>query len=202
MNAETRGSSGYKFRRAEKRKCYNCNEVGHLARNCLKPKKEQKRVGFSEANHATLLMTRTDSRATSLLLDSGASDHMCCDIALLSDVRKIPAKKVYLGNGSILLAEKIGSMLLQPKGTLRNGIVEVIENVLLVSKLTTNLMSCSQLCIYGYEVLFNSDGCKALYDGVVRFEGSLHNKMYELNAEIVSASPSILMNANTSAVQL
>src|SRR4051812_18628140 len=58
-----------------------------------------------------------------------------------------------------------------------------ITNVLLVDRLTHNLLSIGQLSDNGYDIIFNQKSCKVVSqkDGSILFTGKRKNNIYEID---------------------
>lgn len=88
------------------------------------------------------------------LIDTGATDHMCCSISLLNNVTKL-SKRVNLAlpNGSTILVDTIGSFQIHPHLTL--------DNVFFVPSFKYNLLSVSKwIAATGGSVTFFSEHCE------------------------------------------
>ena len=228
-------------KRGEKRRCYECKEIGHLARNCPK-KGGSSTVGNDlidgSAHHATMLLAKfngmgepqdklhckcsarhhiencvteletgnftgslieetiemesrsmvaaTDMHDDRLLLDSGASGHMVRSLNWFVKTKNIEPKSIVLGNGETVVARKLGDIRVQV--VLSDGQVEhivkrwiEIKDVLYVPDLTTNLISCSQLCRTGYDIKFRGTRGRAMRDGLMEFQYRVEDGLYVIN---------------------
>ncbi|CAL1409881.1 unnamed protein product [Linum trigynum] len=86
------------------------------------------------------------------ILDTGASDHICCTLSLLTDARPTVNQFVYLPNGSKVPVSHIGTVRLHPGFYL--------QNVLLVPSFTFNLISVSKITHdLPLSLHFESDSC-------------------------------------------
>ena len=67
-------------------------------------------------------------------------------------------------------------------GTIGNSLISV-NNVWLVSGLKHNLLSISQFCDSGYEVLFNKNFCSVINesDKSILFKGKRKGNVYKIN---------------------
>ena len=67
-------------------------------------------------------------------------------------------------------------------GTVGNGNLPSINNVLLVDGLIHNLLSISQLSDNGYDIIFNQNSCKVVSqkDGTILFNGKRRNNIYKI----------------------
>ena len=94
-------------------------------------------------------------------LDSGCSRHMTGERHVFQDLELKPGGVV--GFGGNQKGNIIGS------GTVGNGKLPSINNVLLVEGLMHNLLSISQLSDNGYDVIFNQTSCKAVSQKMAQF---------------------------------
>jgi len=108
------------------------------------------------------------------IIDSGASDHIVCDMSLLSNIRKLSfPKSDQLLNGSMIQVEMIGTVNLSSHITLRN--------VLNIPNFQFNLMSVSRAYEENsYRLLFKSDKCffQALLTGKLMGLGRVFQGLY------------------------
>ena len=84
-------------------------------------------------------------------------------------------------------------------GTVGNGNLPSINNVLLVDRLMHNLLSISQLSENGYDIIFNQNSCKAVSqkDGTILFNGKRKNKIYKIKLyELKSQNVKCLLFVN------
>ena len=84
-------------------------------------------------------------------------------------------------------------------GTVGNGKLPSINNVLLVDGLMHNLLSISQLSDNGYDVIFNQSSCKAVSqkDGSVLFNGKRKNNIYKIRlSDLKNQNVKCLLSVN------
>ena len=85
-------------------------------------------------------------------IDDGCSKHMTCDKEKLQSYNALEKeKKVSFGNETLAVIKGKGSVLLKEK--VKAG------NVMYVDGLKHNLLSVSQMCDQGNNVVFRSNGC-------------------------------------------
>ena len=87
-------------------------------------------------------------------LDSGCSRHMTGRRSMFQNLELKSGGDVKFGGNQ--KGKIIGS------GTIGNGNLPSISNVLLVEGLAHNLLSISQLSDNGYDIIFNQKSCKAV----------------------------------------
>jgi hypothetical protein len=143
-------------------KCFNCDEIGHISRNCPKPRKKEKDgkkgKGKSKANVATELsnvdFTFTTTFSGSVLskhesslmdidvYDSAASNHMSPSKHRFVTLKETPPHPIKAADKTIFKATGIGSMKISiPNG---NGMDDVtLNNVLYSPDLAFTLISLS-----------------------------------------------------------
>lgn len=136
------------------RKCFYCNKVGHFKSEC--------RFNKNKNNGNAFVVQETFNehfQQSQWLVDSGASEHMCCDRELFSSYSTLSQKSVIVGNGTAISALGRGQVAAQ----VFNGsewIDTTIDNVLFVPVLKTNLFSVNRAADRGYVMLTDDSGCK------------------------------------------
>ena len=114
-------------------------------------------------------------------LDSGCSRHMTGDRS--SFVTLAPSEKRYVTYGDNNKGKIIG------EGSIGNTSNLILNDVLLVEGLEHNLLSISQLCDKGNEVLFTSNHC-VIHDSMdrkIKFFGKRFNNTYLVNLNEISS---------------
>ena len=84
-------------------------------------------------------------------------------------------------------------------GTIGNGKLPSITNVLLVDGLMHNLLSISQLSDNGYDIIFNQKSCEVISqkDGTVLFNGKRKNNIYKIRlSDLKDQKVKCLMSVN------
>lgn len=130
-----------------KPKCYNCNEMGHISRNCLKPKKSDNQNHSNNGNHRTSFAltsnVSTNENKNIWFIDSGASAHMTVNGDWLKNKKVTPEKQITVANNDRIPVAGLGDLSLTVRIGKKSQFVD-IENVLHVPELNTNLLSVIQ----------------------------------------------------------
>ena len=129
-----------------KGKCFHCHKQGHWKRNFpkylegLKAKKDQGNVPLHFIH--VLELNYVDNSDDSWIIDSGATNHVCYSLQLLTKARKLRAKEFTLqvGNGEFVSAEAVGEVRLQ----FGNKFL-LLDNVYFIPNISRNLISVSEL---------------------------------------------------------
>ena len=176
-------------------KCYYCDKVGHVVRDCYKLKADRKRKNGGENRKAT-----DDDRALSArpagirnrlgnnnkmvahreaIVDSGATVHMVKDDRLIKSSRRKVSTEIATAGKSSIKAEIEGKARVRLTGGKRS--VEM-SRVLCVPELRDNLLSVGGLCDDGHKVLFTKHGCTVWHGTSVvgrgRREGGVYTMKY------------------------
>jgi hypothetical protein len=97
------GPSGSKKKQwVERRACFVCGEVGHVAKKC--PKKAVEGTSGQKRAPPVVLFSKGDSSSSSpaeLLFDSGATHHIVCSDRDLHDVGMSSVSTIHLGGGEM-----------------------------------------------------------------------------------------------------
>ena len=124
-------------------------------------------------------------------LDSGCSRHMTGEKSMFQSLELRSGGDVKFGGNQ--KGKITGS------GTIGNGNLPSISNVLLVEGLTHNLLSISQLSDNGYDIIFNQKCCKVVSqkDVSILFNGKRKNNIYKINlSELKVQNVKCLMSVN------
>ncbi|MCH96744.1 retrovirus-related pol polyprotein from transposon TNT 1-94, partial [Trifolium medium] len=105
------------------------------------------------SGNASIAYSYNNSSCGAWIIDSGASDHICSNLALLDNHHEIVPIQVRMPNGTIAFAKHAGSVKLGPSFT--------VDNVLLVPEFSLNLLSVPRLT-YNSKFVVSFDGLACL----------------------------------------
>lgn len=146
--------------------CHKCHNFGHLARDSglhighrfqvekksklVKVRREKKRAEEPNESFSVQTAFNAQKKTAPWILDSGCSSHMTGDKAEFTKLQHFEGGSVKFGNNDG--AEICGKGAVQPKeGKIGS------EEVLYVSGLKHNLLSVSQICDKGHEVILHRE---------------------------------------------
>ena len=158
-------------------RCHHCKKFGHIQRYCPERQregggrhKERPKVNATEVesdseNEVGLIVQHALSTGvnrspeTSWIVDSGATCHICNSQNYFVELQILQKPiDITLGDGHILQATGRGTVVLM----MRTGQLTrkcKLQDVLLVPKLTYNLLSVSKAVEKGIKIIFNERGC-------------------------------------------
>lgn len=174
---------------ANDNKCFYCGKPGHTKLQC-RYRKNKESNAFTASGQSDCFETYEHSK---WLVDSGASEHMCCDKDLFTSLTSLKNKLVVLGDGNHISALGVGQMAVQ----VFNGncwIDTTIDNVLYVPELKTNLLSVKCVTAKGYVMVTEENYCKFYKNkkvcAIAERAGNLYylNFMYKQNIVNVAES--------------
>ncbi|CAM8913608.1 unnamed protein product [Rhodiola kirilowii] len=159
--------AGFRSKRQDKRRCFNCNQVGHLKPRCPElhnfirrmdqlhevsrpPMKQIWRIKQKETCLTAFSSTFLPEKQR-WYFDSGCSRHMTRNPGFLTKIEWINGKTVTFGDG--IEGRVVG------RGTLNVPGLPRLTEVFLVEGLQANLISISQLCDGNNQVQFTQDNC-------------------------------------------
>ena len=184
-------------------RCYHCNKLGHIKRNCRALKQKQpprSRESQPQANKASVRNQSPGDECDALvvshalqsgsagnwIVDSGATCHMCSNKKFFVDLQPLKQQmEVTLGDGHTLKA--IGSGVVSLKMKLPNSTSSRcnVQDVLYVPALSYNLLSVAKAAESGKVTEFNDSGCQIVgSDGRLIAKATRVGSLYYLDCEI------------------
>lgn len=179
--------------------CYKCKQTGHYRNQCTFSKKDLSNKNKNErtnSNAFSAVFLNGEFCKSDWYIDSGASVHLTANEKWLSNVsRDLMIKEIVVANKDKVPVLCSGNVQITTKTrTCEYDIT--IENVLCVPKLTTNLLSVSQLISKGNKVSFNKDGCQIFNQvGVLVATASLLNGVYKLNMPEYDSTAAVMVSS-------
>ena len=151
-------------------KCRKCQNFGHIAKDCKNSKKEDA--------FCTVLSTFKEASNDDWYFDSGATNHMTRNKALLQNV-KYSSGTVVTANKASMSIEATGTVVLHPICNKESEIP--VNEVQYIPKLSVNLLSVNKIVSRGYKMVFDNAGCKVLNSsGGVVATGRREDELFKL----------------------
>jgi hypothetical protein len=180
---KARGKSG--FNAAGKPICYECDEEGHIKRDCPKLKKNQEDLRYKlnrirenkAANEGAEYVGSFYSSASELsswVIDSGATSHVTAERELFSEIRSVDAT-VVVANGEKVKARGAGKV--EIKVNFGDKIL-VLHDVLWVPEIDMNLLSVQKFAQQGHEVLFEARNVYMIKGDQWNLIGKMNDRHY------------------------
>ena len=148
-------------------KCHFCGKIGHFKRDCRKFLAQGKQSANSTEEKRDEILVTTHALTTTekgaWIVDSGATAHMCNDVSLFTDMKKLePPIPVTLGDGRSLEGKGEGTVVIET--LLPDGSTTIcrLENTVFVPGLSYSLLSVSKASTTGKTVKFNKTRCEIL----------------------------------------
>ena len=153
--------------RKDDRRCFYCGKGGHIARDCMKKKRDQSRSGGKGGPqrqfNAIALTARSESSArcsgpmeVRWVLDTGASRHITSNRHILENVRALDAPVIItFGNGAASMAIAEGDVWMKTADA-----TFCVKGVLYIPDAKENLISVRYATANGVEFKFCRDRCE------------------------------------------
>ena len=192
-------------------KCFECDESGHIRRNCPKYKNRMKRkpsqqksnVASSKEEEVILIASSVSALTSTLdssqkwVIDSGATNHMTFNRALFKNFSTIKERiKVEVGDGEALNVEGKGDISLRLKLPTGRVVRCQLRDVFYVPKLAHNLVSVSQITKSGKRFQFCENTCKIFEKNNILAYGNKINNLYVLD-HVENSSKNISLISKT-----
>lgn len=173
-----RGDRGQQYRRRDVR-CYGCNEMGHIRRNC--PEEGEKEEDGGEGA-AGLAMMASGAKAPTgrWILVRGATHHMTGNRATVSSVTVCDPVEITLADGRVCTAQEAGRAHLIFQGD-KGPTSLTLHHVLVLPGVAPNLFSIRKASSRGYHVEFHANHALVKKGGRVHMRGEVNGKLYVLS---------------------
>ncbi|KAI5352878.1 hypothetical protein L3X38_005770 [Prunus dulcis] len=139
-----------------KPKCYNCDKLGRIAKDCYSKKTPQHVNYATQVEAAPTMFYASNASGAGVTrdeeiwyLDSGCSNHMTGKEDLLVDIDRNVTAKVEMGTGQLVEVTGKGTLVVETKAGKRH-----IKEIMLVPGLKENLLSVGQMIEHGYYLVF------------------------------------------------
>ena len=121
---------------------------------------------------------------SSWIVDSGATNHVCSSLQMLSSFRELAVEDftMRMGNDSVVSAKAVGEVRLQ----FRNNKFIILNNVYFIPGFRRNLISVSVLFEQSYQVKFNGTSVFISKNGLEICTGSLDSGLYMIRSKLNS----------------
>ncbi|KAI5314779.1 hypothetical protein L3X38_043955 [Prunus dulcis] len=139
-----------------KPKCYNCDKLGHIAKDCYNKKTPQQVNYATQVEAAPTMFYASNASGVGVTrdeeiwyLDSGCSNHMTGKEDLLVDIDRNVTAKVEMGTRQLVEVTGKGTLVVETKAGKRH-----IKEIMLVPRLKENLLSVGHMIEHGYYLVF------------------------------------------------
>ncbi|KAJ0462893.1 putative RNA-directed DNA polymerase [Helianthus annuus] len=173
--------------------CYNCNETGHRANQCKKPKHEHAHMVDEDGMPLIAMITEEAAMIEEVnamgenpkgwFVDTDATLHVCGNKALFSTFKEASGEeKLYMGNKATTSIKGEGTIVLK----MTSGKELTLTNVLYVPEIRKNLVSGWMLNKFGFRLVFESDNFVLSRCGMFVGKGYALNGMFKMNVMVVN----------------
>jgi len=175
-------------KRVERRRCFRCDEVGHLKADCPDSDDEPRtRPGVSMFASVGVALHGAEGPAsggpasvvglpTGWVLDSGASHHMTGSTEAMTELGPCELVRITLADGSDRVATKAGTV--EFDALVEGDAVRMtLHDVLVVPELAVSLLSVPTVVDRGFDVTFHRMGVDIVKEGRVMAEGVYHGNV-------------------------
>ena len=192
--SQSRNSHGFKGRSKTRKyiKCYHCNKVGHMRKECRIWKKERNDVK-KENKETNVISTKgdimivTDDGCVSLanqdrnwVIDSSASFHVTSHSDFFTSYKTGDFGNVRMGNSGVSKIVDIGDVCIET--SIGNKLVPM--NVRHVPNIRLNLISTGRLDDEGCTNSFGESKWKLTKGSLVMAKGKKQNTLYVMEAKL------------------
>ena len=176
-------------------KCFNCNKLGHIKKDCwapgggkegqfpkkraMKATKLQKAEIKSEKNGNYAMNVTKEKSHHAIIMDSGASHHMTGDLNSLENYKESPEESIYLANNAVIKSKGTGQLRLK-----YGNIQLTFSSVLFVPELGKTIISVDQLIKKSYQVIFDNNPRICTASGKMIIHLTKNGNLFELPAKL------------------
>ena len=177
----------------EKRKCYNCGKVGHLAAKCRMPKRRDASDKSSRKSQDDGEACMAGSSMDEWVADTGASHHMANNKDAFRSLKYIPAgtHPVKFGNGDSLDARGRGTIKIISHVDGQRIELDMLD-VLYIPGLKRNLFSIGSACDKGLKANVSKQNIDLIRDESVRLRATKRGNLYYMDIEVSEEKSSFI----------
>lgn len=161
--------------------CYKCKQTGHYQNKCPSNLQQNKKKTQTNTNAFSVVFLNGIFDKGDWYMDSAASNHITSRGDWLKNVAKTAVDKITVANNEKLSVKCSGQVNISTLVDKQSFDI-VVNDVLYVPGLSTNLLSVGQLTRRGNRVLFSGKDC-AIYNSADELiaTATMENNMYKLN---------------------